>query len=237
MADLVVKASSDDAGLRRESTIDAAGLPLWLSKLHSSLPAKSVCRITVEGDLPMPLSLLFEGAGFSNRSGDEFTREPTLPDMVAPGMRFLVCGLNPSLHSANAGVGFVTKSNRFWPAALAAGIISSDRNPLEALTLDNVGFTDLAKRATARADELTKSEFEAGLSRLERLSKWLQPKTIIMVGLSGWRSATTAKAATGWQPEALGGCPVYLMPNTSGINTHSTLADLTTHITEAASGP
>ena len=36
------------------------------------------------------------------------TRGRTLPDTVGAGMRLLVCGLNPSVHAADAGVGYVT---------------------------------------------------------------------------------------------------------------------------------
>ncbi len=51
------------------------------------------------------------------------TRTRTLPDTVGPGMRLLVCGLNPSVYAADAGVGFARPGNRFWPAALAAGLV------------------------------------------------------------------------------------------------------------------
>ena len=36
-----------------------------------------------------------------------------------------MCGLNPSLYAADAGVGFARPGNRFWPAALAAGIVDA----------------------------------------------------------------------------------------------------------------
>ena len=51
------------------------------------------------------------------------TREnpESLPDIIGPGMRLLICGLNPSVYSAETLVGFGRPGNRFWPAALAAG--------------------------------------------------------------------------------------------------------------------
>ena len=61
------------------------------------------------------------------------TRARTLPDFVGPGMRLLVCGLNPSVYAADAGVGFARPGNRFWPAALAAGLVTRDRDPRHAL--------------------------------------------------------------------------------------------------------
>ena len=60
------------------------------------------------------------------------TRARTLPDTVGPGMRLLVCGLNPSVLSADVGIGFARNGNRYWPAALAAGLVTVDRDPRHA---------------------------------------------------------------------------------------------------------
>ncbi len=236
MTDLLVRASCDEVGLRRESSVDAGGLPLWLTRLHLALPAGAAFRLSIEGDAPVPLATLIEGAGFSG-VGPDYVRLLSLPDFVIPGMRFLVCGLNPSVHAAEAGVGFVSSNNRFWTAANEAGLVSRDRRPMDAVTMDGVGFTDLVKRSTPKADEITRAEFRAGFSRVEKLAQWLVPKTILMVGLSGWRAATESGAKAGWQTTELGGCPVYVMPSTSGLNTHCTTADLVAHIVEAMSGP
>ena len=56
-------------------------------------------------------------------------RAHTLPDIVGPAMRLLMCGLNPSVYSADVGIGFGRPGNRFWPAALMAGVASVDRTP------------------------------------------------------------------------------------------------------------
>lgn len=161
----------------------------------------------------------------------------SLPDTVGPGMRLLVCGLNPSLHSADLGVGFGRAGNRFWPAALAAGIVTNDRDPAHALTEHGIGMTDLVKRATPRADEIHADEYRDGLARLERLCAWLRPAAVCMVGLAGWRVAVDRKATAGWQSRALGGVPVYVMPSTSGLNAHAQLPDLTEHLRRAILGP
>lgn len=187
------------------------------------------------------------GAGFAidalaerrNRHGNvEFTvrahRERTLPDTVGPAMRLLVCGLNPSLHAANAGVGFVTPGNRFWPAALEAGLVSRDRDPRHALLAHGVGMTDLVKRSTPRADALARGEYRAGLERLERLCAWLEPEAVCVVGLAGWRAAVDRKAVAGPQPQTLGGRPVYVMPSTSGLNAATSLSELTQHLRRAS---
>lgn len=182
------------------------------------------------------------GAGFlietfEDRDADQWPpllagvrRSRTLPDIVGPDMKLLVCGLNPSVYSADVAVGFGRPGNRFWPAALAAGLVTLDRDPRHALVNHGVGMTDLVKRATPRADDLSRDEYADGVARLDRLCEWLEPEVICMVGLAGWRAAVNRKAAAGWQEETLGGRPVYVMPSTSGLNAHSSLDDLTEHL-------
>ncbi len=184
----------------------------------------------------------FEMAQLRRRRGDgrpsrfelRLRRRFTLPDTVGPSMTMLVCGLNPSIHSAEVGVGFARPGNRFWPAALQAGLVSRDRDPRHALVHHGVGMTDLAKRPTRRADELSAEEYAEGLQRVERLAGWLQPATICFVGLAGWRTAVDRKATAGPQRERIGGASVYVMPSTSGLNASSRLADLTEHLRAAA---
>lgn len=232
----LVRAASDDIGLRRESRIDAGDVPLWLARLHRSLPVGSEVRISISGSLPVPEDDLIEGAGF-NTDGPLSTRLETIPDTVAPGMKMLVCGLNPGKASAELGVNFARNGNRFWPAALAAQLVSADREADHALLHSRVGFTDLAKRTTTRADQINAAEFRSGASRLERMVRWLEPDVFLMIGLTGWRQSVARKASSGWQPEPFGGRPVYLMPNTSGLNTHETLESLTAHLEKAQAGP
>jgi double-stranded uracil-DNA glycosylase len=164
------------------------------------------------------------------------TRARTLADTVGAGMRVLVCGLNPSLHAADAGVGYAGPGNRFWPAAVAAGLVTSERDPRRALVEDRVGMTDLVKRATPRAAELHATEHRAGVARLERLCAWLAPGAVCIVGLAGWRAAVDRRARPGWQERTLGGRPAYVMPSTSGLNAGTSLADLVEHLERVVAG-
>ena len=149
-------------------------------------------------------------------------------------MRLLICGLNPSVRAADAGVGFVTANNRFWPAALAAGIVTRDRDPRHAFLQHGVGMTDLVKRASVAAKEITTAEYRAGAARVERIVEWLQPGAICFVGLAGYRVAVDRHAQPGIQPNAFGGVPAYVMPNTSGLNARFSLDDLAEHLRHAA---
>lgn len=145
-----------------------------------------------------------------------------------------MASLNPSLHAADAGFGFAGPSNRFWPAALASGLLTTEKDPAAALRRDRVGMTDLVKRATARAGELRVADYRVGVNRLDRLCEWLRPEVVCVVGITGWRAASGDKHATlGIQERALGGRPVYLMPNPSGLNAHTNHDDLVAHFREA----
>ena len=192
---------------------------------------------------PEPLTELLVGAGFivealgmiRDRIEVECGRGRTLPDVVGPSMRLLVCGLNPSLYAADIGVGYGRPGNRFWPAAMASGIVSVPRDPWHALRHHGVGFTDFVKRATVGAAELAPEEFVAGLQRVERLCSWLQPSAVAFCGVTGWRQATGDRRATfGWQDRTVGGAPAYVLPNPSGLNAHAQVADIAAHLRAAA---
>jgi double-stranded uracil-DNA glycosylase len=186
---------------------------------------------------------LLQGAGFEavrvQRVENEFwlwvtaRRARSLPDLVGPGLRLLICGLNPSLYSADRGIPFARPGNRFWAAARAAGLIVRERDPLDAVRR-GVGMTDLVKRATASAAELRKDEYESGLRRVEALGHRYAPRAICFVGLDGWRQAVDRRAQPGWLPHGFGGRPAYLMPSTSGRNARVPVSELAAHLRAAA---
>jgi TDG/mug DNA glycosylase family protein len=233
--------------------VPRARLPLALARLHDALQVGAPVRLSVGAPAPSAddfpgrlfeawppgdLARVVEGAGFrcDDVASDVAvaTRARTLPDIVGPGMRVLVCGLNPSLYSADRGVGFARPGNRFWPAALLAGVVTRDRDPWHALAAHGVGFTDLVKRATPNAAALTPAEYQAGVERVAWVASFLRPRVVCMVGLAGWRAVVDRKAVPGLQTATLGGCPVYVMPNPSGANAHATVDSLAAHLRAAA---
>lgn len=167
------------------------------------------------------------------------TRGRTLADTVGPGMRLLISGLNPSLHAADAGFGYAGPSNRFWPALAEAGLTppGADRDPWRLLADGGIGMTDIVKRATPKASELTTAEYRAGVGRLDRLCSLVAPEAAVLVGLAGWRAGADRRAVAGWQARRLGPSPVYVMPSTSGLNAATSRADLVAHLRAAAAGP
>lgn len=188
---------------------------------------------------------LLEGAGFDRvrartSSTNDFwlvlsaRRARTLPDFVRPNLRLLICGLNPSLYSADAGISFARPGNRFWPAAIAAGLVEQPRDVRAALR-KGIGFTDLVKRATPGASELAAREYAAGVARVEALVKLYRPAAICFVGLDGWRAAVDRRAIPGWIADGFGGRPAYLMPSSSGRNARVSVAELARHFRTALS--
>ncbi len=163
-------------------------------------------------------------------------RARTLPDWIRSHLRLLVCGLNPSLYAADLGIPFARPGNRFWSAAGKAGLIARDRDPFDALER-GIGFTDCAKRATRRASELRREEYALGLAHLEKQIRRYRPRATCFIGLEGWRRVRDRRAEAGWVPGGFGGRPAYLMPSTSGLNTHVGLAGLSAHLRRAARGP
>jgi TDG/mug DNA glycosylase family protein len=219
-----------------------------LAKVHRHLAVGACVDIVASARwTPEELRYVLTGAGFHTERIEphpqrtrgqvaRVTRLRTLPDFVGPGMRLLVCGLNPSEYSADAGVGFARPGNRFWPAALAAGLVTVARDPWHALAEDGVGFTDLVKRATPNANVLTAEEYRTGLDRVEWLTRWLRPQAVCFVGLAGWRAAVDRRAVAGVVGAAdVLGVPTYLMPSTSGRNASSRPATLVAHLRAAAS--
>ena len=235
---------SDRVVLTADRSLPATEVPMWLWTHHRLLEAGMLVEVVVPTATMEPglVGVVLEGAGFgavdvTTRRGTVVAtarRERSLADTVAVGMSLLCVGLNPSPYAADVGVGFARPGNRFWPAALESGIVTVDRDPLDALRSHGVGMTDLAKRATVRADELTPAEFTHGIDRLDTLCRWLSPRAVCLVGLSGWRAAVDRRAVVGWQDRRLGGCPTFVMHNPSGLNAHVTVSDLADQLRTAA---
>ena len=156
-------------------------------------------------------------------------RGRTVADIIAPGLRVLFVGINPSLYSAAVGHHFARPGNRFWPALFAAGFSDRLLHPSEGrLLLDHgYGITNIADPATATADELSDDELTAGGRKLVRKIKRYRPRVVAFLGVTAYRTAFgRPKARLGRQPERLGESAVWVLPNPSGLNAHYQLAGL-----------
>ena len=86
-----------------------------------------------------------------------------MPDLIAPGLDVLFCGISPSLRSAETGQHFARPGNRFWPALHLAGLTPRQLRPEEDRELldHGLGVTNLVDRPTRTAAELAPSEKNA----------------------------------------------------------------------------
>jgi TDG/mug DNA glycosylase family protein len=145
----------------------------------------------------------------------------TVPDLVRPDLAVLLCGINPSLWSGAVGLHFASTSNRLWPTLHLSGWTPRRLRPEETgeVLAAGLGITNLVPRATARADELEDDELRAGLPRVAQLVERVRPRWVAFLGLSSYRVATgERRAAVGPQERLVGGVPVWLLPNPSGLN-------------------
>ncbi len=147
----------------------------------------------------------------------------TVPDVAAPGLKVLFCGINPGLYTAAIGHHFGRPGNRFWPTLHAAGFTPRPFDPSEELLLLPLGYgiTNVVERATAAADELTADEIRDGGKRLLERVGLLAPCTLAVLGVGAYRVAFgKPKAAVGEQAERIGTTRVWVLPNPSGLNAH-----------------
>ena len=159
----------------------------------------------------------------------EAARDRLLPDVLPgpgdPPLRVLFSGINPGLVSAFTGHHFARPGNRFWPALHASGFTPRLFAPAEQHLLPalGLGITNVAPRASARADELDDAELVAGGERLVGLVRTTRPAWLAVVGVVAYRTAfAQPKAVVGKQEATIGPTKVWVLPNPSGLNAHYT---------------
>lgn len=153
-----------------------------------------------------------------------------------PGLTVLFVGINPSLRSAEVGHNFARPGNRFWPTLHAAGFTSRRLSPEEDGLLPSFGIrlVNFVSRPTRSADELTAAELRAGATELENTVRAWTPRLVAVLGLVAYRAAFARPRATiGLQDELVGGRPVWVLPNPSGLNAHYRPADFARLYAEA----
>jgi double-stranded uracil-DNA glycosylase len=167
----------------------------------------------------------------------------TLPNLLRDGLDVVFVGINPSLYSVAQGHYFARRTNRFWPcfsrsilseaARGALGVARLEPEHDRALLEFGFGFTDVVKRATARASEVSLTEFVEGVSRLTAELQRHRPRVACFHGVTGYRHVlraldpTAAVPALGAQTLRIGVTRCFLVPSPSGANAHFTPADQT----------
>lgn len=178
-----------------------------------------------------------------SRAELESFRGAEVPDLLGPGLRLLFVGINPGLWTAATSTHFAHPVNRFYPALLEAGVIDRRIDPAAGMTEEDrdylrargIGITNLVRRATARADELTREELREGATDLVGLVESQHPRVVAVAGITAYRQAfALPRAVVGEQPEPLAGARLWVVPNPSGLNAHHTVATLAEAYAEPA---
>ena len=165
----------------------------------------------------------------------ESFRGVEVPDLVGDGIRLVFVGINPGLRTAATQIHFGNPGNRFRPALVEAGVLAPPLDGVPGMTEADlaelvrrgVGITNLVRRATARADELSAAELVEGAARLEAFVATHRPQVVAVLGITAYRTAfARPRAVPGRQPDDLAGAALWVVPNPSGLNAHETVASL-----------
>jgi TDG/mug DNA glycosylase family protein len=146
--------------------------------------------------------------------------ESAIPDVLAPGLRVLFCGINPGRVSAAAQAHFANPRNDFWRLLHAAGFTPRLLKPPEQFELltYGLGVTNAAARTTPGSGDLRKADFAGAAERLERIAAELKPAWIGFVGKEAYRGAFGERPELGAQKRRLATTRLFVLPSTSPAN-------------------
>jgi G:T/U-mismatch repair DNA glycosylase len=142
-----------------------------------------------------------------------------VPDVLAPGLACVFCGINPGRVSAAAAAHFANPRNDFWRLLHDAGFTPRLFEPSEQFDLIELGYgiTNAAYRTTPGSGDLRRGDFDA--ERLEGIARTLQPRAIAFVGKEAYRGAFGERAELGPQLRTLDeGVGLFVLPSTSPAN-------------------
>ena len=143
-----------------------------------------------------------------------------IPDVLAPGLRVLFCGINPGRVSAAAQAHFANPRNDFWRLLHAAGFTPQQLEPAEQFELltYGIGVTNAAARTTPGSGDLRRADFAGSAERLGRIAAELNPAWIGFVGKEAYRGAFNERPQLGEQERRLSGTRLFVLPSTSPAN-------------------
>jgi TDG/mug DNA glycosylase family protein len=146
--------------------------------------------------------------------------ESAVPDILAPGLRVVFCGINPGRVSAAAGAHFANPRNDFWRLLEAAGFTPRLLAPEEQHTVlaYGIGLTNAAYRTTKGSGDLRRADFAASAERLERIARELRPAWLAFVGKEAYRGAFGERPELGVQERRLHETRLFVLPSTSPAN-------------------
>src|SRR5215468_2523889 len=123
--------------------------------------------------------------GASERGASSRVATPSaVPDVLAPDLRVVFCGINPGRVSAAAAAHFANPRNDFWRLLHSGGFTPRLYAPEEQFELLALGYglTNAAHRTTPGSGDLRRADFAGSAERLEALALDLRPAWLAFVG-------------------------------------------------------
>jgi TDG/mug DNA glycosylase family protein len=168
------------------------------------------------------------GLGLERRAGPvpaafgdaALTTPSAVPDVLAPGLRVVFCGINPGRVSAAAGAHFANPRNDFWRLLADAGFTPRLLGPdaqFDVLKF-GIGLTNAAYRTTPGSGDLRASDFAGAAERLGRLAEELRPHWLAFVGKEAYRGTFRERPELGEQERRLADTRLFVLPSTSPAN-------------------
>lgn len=143
-----------------------------------------------------------------------------VPDVLAPRLAVVFCGINPGRASAAAGAAFANPRNDFWRLLHAAGFTPRVLEPTEQhdLLAFGIGLTNAARRTTRGSSDLRAADFAGARERLEILVADVAPRAIAFVGKTAYQGVFRERPEHGLQERRLGDTALFVLPSTSPAN-------------------
>jgi double-stranded uracil-DNA glycosylase len=141
-----------------------------------------------------------------------------LPDVLPPGLRFVVCGTAPGTRSARDQAYYAHPQNEFWGVMHRGGVTPHRFAPQDYALLPRhgVGLTDICKHAFGADSDLARDDFDAaGLT--DRIAV-AAPDLLAFNGkFAAKRFLGRNDVPYGLLQERIGGTRLYVAPSTSKL--------------------
>ncbi len=141
-----------------------------------------------------------------------------VPDILAPGLSCVFCGINPGRVSAAAAAHFANPRNDFWRLLHDAAFTPRLLDPQEQVSLLElgIGVTNAADRTTPGSGDLRRGDFDR--AAFEVRIRAFRPRAVAFVGKEAYRGLYGERPELGAQRRSIGSAGLYVVPSTSPAN-------------------
>jgi double-stranded uracil-DNA glycosylase len=142
----------------------------------------------------------------------------SVPDVLAPALACVFCGINPGRVSAAAAAHFANPRNDFWRLLHDAGFTPRLYDPQEQFGLLDLGLglTNAAYRTTPGSGDLRRGDFDA--AAFDARIRAVAPRAVAFVGKEAYRGLYNERPELGPQRRSIGSTGLFVLPSTSPAN-------------------